>query len=176
MSEQVQIGVKVEKTLKDGADAILRCMGIKPTTAIAALYHYIVQHRELPFIIKTHVTRSNTLLFNLFMDYTLLTTSLDTFYFKLEKRTPILDNEVASLKHILREFSTNYRQLEKPLGLLSDDFPVDWKRAFNGARRAFYVLEAYLQSDEQRGYYLEDSELLKLSMALKMLREAEIST
>ncbi|EIT7186880.1 MAG: hypothetical protein E7K92_02405 [Serratia marcescens] len=173
MSEQIQIGVKVNKDLKNEVDDILRGLGIKPTTAITGLYNYILQHRELPFVINIQVNKPSTLVSNLFMDFTLLKKSLGEFYVKIEAQKHVFENELMLLKNVIREFSTNFRQIEKALYQFSNEYPVDWKKVFNGAKRAFYVLEAYLKFDPFLGYHLEDEGVIKLSMALKMIQDAE---
>ncbi|AYO39798.1 type II toxin-antitoxin system RelB/DinJ family antitoxin [Serratia sp. P2ACOL2] len=173
MGEQAQIGVKVDKNLKDEVDEILRSLGIKPTTAINGLYHYILQHRELPFIINTHVNKPSNLLSNLFMDYLLLKNTLCDFYMKIEQAEQITENNLDLLKHVVREFIANFRQIENSLYPLNGENIIDWKKAFNGAKRAFYVLETHVRFETCQGHYLEDSGIIKLSLALKMIAEAE---
>lgn len=173
MGEQTQIGVKVDKELKDEVDAILRGLGIKPTAAINGLYQYILRHRELPFIINMQVNRISTLSSHLFMDFTLLKTTLEAFYRKVEERKPIKDSELDFLKNVIREFNANFRQVEKVLYQRDDGCHVDWKRVFNGAKRAFYVIEAELKYTNGQGYYLEYGGIIKLSLALKMIIDAE---
>ena len=174
MSEQIQIGVKVDKNLKDEVDEILRGLGIKPTTAIAGLYTYISQHKELPFVINTQADKPSTLISNLLMDYALLKRLLSELYLKVEADKQVTESEVKLLKNAIHEFNTNFRQIEKALYLLNHTHPIDWKRAYNGAKRAFYVLEAYLSLDLHRGYQMKEEEVIKLALALKMIQEAEM--
>ena len=174
MSEQIQIGVKVDKNLKDEVDGILRSLGIKPTAAIAGLYTYISQHKELPFVINIQADKPSALISNLLMDYSLLKRLLSEFYVKIESEKPVTGSELKLLKNAIHEFNTNFRQIEKALFLLNQTQLVDWKKAYNGAKRAFYVLEAYLNVDLHRGYQLKEEEIIKLALALKMIQEAEI--
>ncbi|MEG9795511.1 hypothetical protein V6X42_23850 [Serratia marcescens] len=176
MSEPTQIGVKVDKALKDEVDAILRGLGIKPTTAIVGLYHYIAQHQALPFIIHTQVNKPSTLQRHLYRDFTLLKRLLQAFYVSREHGEPINNGELACLTNELREFITNFRQTEKALDPTENTFLVDWKKAFNGTKRALYVLEAYLPSGHAPGNTQEESEMIKLGLALKMLHDAETGT
>lgn len=150
----------------------MRGLGIKPTAAINGLYRYILQHRELPFIINTQVHKPSTLLSNLFMDYSLLKNTLGSFYQKVALGTPVSENERARLTNVMHEFTTNVRQIERMLSAENAVHNIDWKAAFNGTRRAFYVLEACLQRDGSGRYYLEEEGIIKLSLAFKMLCEA----
>lgn len=176
MSEPAQIGVKVDKALKDEVDAILRGLGIKPTTAIVGLYYYIVQHRELPFIIHTQVNKPSSLQRHLYMDFTLLKRLMQAFYVTRERGGTLQDGELTLLTNVLREFITNFRQTEKALEPGDNVFHVDWTKAFNGAKRALYVLDAYFQPDNPQGDTLDESRMLKLALALKMLHDAEKGT
>ncbi|VTR51707.1 addiction module antitoxin, RelB/DinJ family [Serratia fonticola] len=76
MNEQAQIGIKLDKALKEDVDIILRGLGIKPTMAITGLYQYILRHGALPFIIHTQVHTPQTLFGHLFMDYSVLKRTL----------------------------------------------------------------------------------------------------
>ncbi|MGU9760862.1 type II toxin-antitoxin system RelB/DinJ family antitoxin (plasmid) [Serratia marcescens] len=172
MGEQTQIGVKLDKALKDEVDTILRGLGVKPTTAINGLYRYILQHRELPFTINTQVYKPSALLNNLSMDYSMMRRALSNVYQNLALGAPVSANEKAQLTNVIHEFTTNVRQFERILSAENAEHNINWKSAFNGARRAFYVLEAYLQHDGNGRYYLEEEGIIKLSLALKMLREA----
>ncbi|CAI1947266.1 hypothetical protein [Serratia quinivorans] len=176
MSEPTQIGVKVDKALKEEVDDILRGLGIKPTTAIVGLYHYIVQHRELPFIMQTQVNKPSTLQRHLYMDFTLLKRRLQAFYVTRERGGALQDEELTLLTNVLREFITNFRQTEKALAPEAHAFLVDWTKAFNGTKRALYVLEAYLPPENLEGDRLDESGMIKLALALKMLHDAEMGT
>jgi addiction module RelB/DinJ family antitoxin len=173
MGEQAQIGVKVDKDLKDEVDEILRSLDVKPTAAINGLYHYIVQHRELPFIISTQVNKPSNLHSNLFMDYLLLKRTMQEFYQNREHEEPLTEKNLELLKYVVREFIANFRQIENALYPLNDEKVIDWKKAFNGAKRAFYVLETHVRFETYQGHYLEDSGIIKLSLALKMIIDAE---
>ncbi|CAI1955860.1 type II toxin-antitoxin system RelB/DinJ family antitoxin [Serratia quinivorans] len=176
MSEPTQIGVKVDKALKDEVDVILRGLGIKPTTAIVGLYHYIAQHQALPFIIHTQVNKPSTLQHHLYRDFTLLKRLLQAFYASREHGEPNNDRELACLTNVLHEFITNFRHTEKALVPEAHAFLVDWTKAFNGTKRALYVLEAYLSPENPEGDRLDESGMIKLALALKMLHDAETGT
>lgn len=175
MGDQAQIGVKVDKNLKDKVDEILRSLGIKPTTAINGLYHYILQHRELPFIINTQVNKPSRLLSNLFMDYLLLKNTLWDFYRTIERAEPLTENSLTLLKHVLLEFIANFRQIESALFPLNSEVRIDWKKVFGGAKRAFYLIETHIKFEDCQGHYFEESGIIKLSLALKMITDAETS-
>ncbi|CAI2474629.1 addiction module antitoxin, RelB/DinJ family [Serratia proteamaculans] len=176
MGEQTQIGVKVDKNLKDGVDQILRNLGIKPTTAITGLYHYILQHKELPFISNTQVNKPSTLLSNLFMDYLLLKNTLHDFYRKTERAEQITENGLSLLKYVILEFIANFRQIEKSLFSSNYEDSIDWKKVFNGSKRAFYIIETHLMFEASKGYFLDEIGIIKLSLELKMLTDAETGT
>lgn len=173
MGEQSQIGVKVDKGLKDKVDEILRSLGVKPTTAINGLYHYILQHRELPFTINTQVNKPSKLLSNLFMDYLLLKNTFWDFYRKIERAEPLTEKSLALLKHVLLEFIANYRQIENALFPLNSENCLDWKKVFSGAKRAFYIIETHIKFEDCQGHYFDESGIIKLSLALKMITDAE---
>ena len=101
---------------------------------------------------------------------------LSELYTRVEAEKPITESELTLLKKAIHEFTINFRQTEKALAPQSHTHRVDWKKAYNGAKRAFYVLEAYLSIDNHRDYRLKEEEVLKLALALKMLQEAERGT
>ncbi|MEX3099206.1 hypothetical protein AB4M09_25885, partial [Serratia ureilytica] len=79
MTEQIQIGVKVVKSLKDEVDVILRGLDIKSTTAINGLYQYISQHGEHPFVISTSVKTPKDIAGGMFKNLFCLQSKLSLF-------------------------------------------------------------------------------------------------
>lgn len=104
MTEQIQIGVKVEKSLKDEVDVILRGLDIKPTTAINGLYQYISQHGELPFVISTSVKTPKDIAGGLFKSLFSLQSTLSVFLDKVQMKRCVSREEVLIVLDILRDF------------------------------------------------------------------------
>ncbi|CAI0815927.1 addiction module antitoxin, RelB/DinJ family [Serratia marcescens] len=169
MTEQIQIGVKVEKSLKDEVDVILRGLDIKPTTAINGLYQYISQHGELPFVISTSVKTPKDIAGGLFKNLFSLQNTLRVFFDKVQLKQSISRGEVLIILDILHDFVVGFRQNAQYLGISPFGQRVVWKDAVGAVEGIHEILENNVKYSEEGVMYLDDFYLSSLSGLLSSL-------
>ncbi|CAI1049854.1 hypothetical protein [Serratia ficaria] len=163
MTEQIQIGVKVEKSLKDEVDVILRGLDIKPTTAINGLYQYILQHRELPFIISTSVKTPKDIAGELFKSIFSLRSTLSVFLDKINLKQGIRRGEALIVRDIIHDFIISFRQGGQYLNASQFEHSVVWHDAVLAAEGAYDILLKNAEYNENDIMQLDEKSVCRLS-------------
>lgn len=166
MTEQIQIGVKVEKSLKDEVDVILRGLDIKPTTAINGLYQYISQHGELPFVISTSVKTPKDIAGGLFKNLFSLQSTLSVFLDKVQMKRCVSREDVLIVLDILRDFIVGFRQSAQYLGASPFGRRVVWKDAVCAVESIHEILDNNVKYSEDGIMNLDEKYLSSLSALL----------
>ncbi|MCP1106589.1 hypothetical protein M6G53_14480 [Serratia nevei] len=169
MTEQIQIGVKVDKSLKDEVDVILRGLDIKPTTAINGLYQYISQHGELPFVISTSVKTPKDIAGGVFKSLFSLQSTLRVFFDKVQSKQRISREEILIVLDILRDFIIGFRQSAQYLGVSPFGRRVVWKNAVCAVEGIHEILDNDVRFSEEGIMYLDANSLSSLSELLNTL-------
>jgi antitoxin component of RelBE/YafQ-DinJ toxin-antitoxin module len=169
MTEQIQIGVKVEKSLKDDVDVILRGLDIKPTTAINGLYQYILQHRELPFVISTSVKTPKDIAGELFKSIFSLRSTLSVFLDKINLKQGVRRGEVLIVRDIVHDFILSFRQGSQYINSSQFEHHVIWGDAVQAAEGAYDILLRNTTFTEDDMMQLDDKHIRLLSDLLLLL-------